>query len=107
MTLMTSEAKIASCRKNGRKSIGPITIQGREKSCFNAIKHGLRSKREELLREDSYEFENQKLQWMAKVDASDDMAEFLAYQTVSARFAIQHAQRANEERIATLHETAE
>jgi hypothetical protein len=107
MTLMTSEAKIAACRKKGRKSKGPISIEGRENSCMNAIKHDLRSKREALLREDSYVFENTKLQWMAKVDASDAIAEFLAYQTVNARFAIEHAKRANEERIATLHETVE
>jgi hypothetical protein len=88
---MTSEAKVASCRRNGEKSMGPKTPKGRERSSMNAYKHGLRSKKQVLVREDSCAFENRKRKWMAKVDPSDDMAEFLAYQTVAAWTEIEHA----------------
>ena len=65
---MTSEAKTASCRRNGKKSMGPKTPEGRERSSMNAYKHGLRSKKQALIREDMYAFENRKLKWIAKVD---------------------------------------
>jgi hypothetical protein len=102
---MTSEAKIAACRINGKKSKGPTTPEGRERSSMNAYKHGLRSKIEALIREDSYAFENRKLKWMAKVNPTDDMGEFLAYQTVAAWTEIEYAERAEAERTATLLDT--
>src|SRR5262249_20772021 len=99
VTLMTSQAKIESCRRNGAKSRGPKTPETRERVCMNAYKHGIRSKREALAREQSCELENRKLKWMAKVDASDDMGEFLAYHTVCAQVEIEQAQQAIAERI--------
>src|SRR5262249_26059756 len=107
VTLMTSQAKIDSCRKNGSKSRGPKTPETRERVCMNAYKHGMRSKREEIAREQSCEFENRKLKWMAKVDVSDDMGEFLAYHTVRAQVEIEQADQAIAERIQTLHENLE
>lgn len=104
---MTSEAKIASCRRNGKRSIGPKTPEGRERSSMNAYKHGLKSKKETLIREDSYAFENRKQKWIAKVNPTDDMGEFLAYQTVAAWTEIEYAERANAERTATLIDTSE
>ena len=74
---------------------------------MNAFKHGLRSKKAAIVREDSYNFEIRKQKWMAKVDASDDMGEFLAYQTVAAWCEIEHAEHAIAERTATLIDTAE
>jgi hypothetical protein len=107
MTFMTSEAKIASCRRNGEKSVGPKTPEGRERSSMNAFKHGLRSKKEALMREDSLAFEQRKRKWIAKADPTDDMGEFLAYQTVAAWAEIEYAERAAAERTATLIGTYE
>ena len=104
---MTSEAKIASCRLNGKKSRGPKTPEGRERASMNAYKHGLTSKKQTLIREDSYSFENRKQKWIAKVDPTDDMGEFLAYQTVAAWTEIEYAERACAERTATLIDTYE
>src|SRR5450631_500965 len=104
---MTSAAKIASCRRNGNKSTGPKTPEGRERSSMNAYKHGLRSKKQVLVREESCAFEERKMKWMAKVDPPDDMGEFLAYQTVAAWSEIEHAERANAERIRVLIDTSE
>jgi hypothetical protein len=63
---MTSEIKVAACRLNGKKSRGPKTPEGRERSSMNAYKHGLTSKKQTLIREDSDSFENRKLKWIAK-----------------------------------------
>ncbi len=54
---MTSQAKIDACRKNGRKSRGPTTAEGRMRSSMNALKHGNSSKKREMLRENSLNFE--------------------------------------------------
>jgi hypothetical protein len=37
----TSDAQIAANRENARKSSGPVTPEGKEKVCRNAVKHGL------------------------------------------------------------------
>jgi hypothetical protein len=74
---------------------------------MNAYKHGLTSKKQTLIREDSYSFENRKQKWIAKVNPTDDMGEFLAYQTVAAWTEIEYAERAGAERTATLIDTYE
>ncbi len=47
------------------------------------------------------------MKWIAKVDPTDDMGEFLAYQTVAAWTEIEYAERAEAERTATLLDTHE
>ena len=42
---MASQAKIEANRRNGAKSRGPITPEGKAKSCQNALKHGLRAEK--------------------------------------------------------------
>ena len=104
---MTSEAKIASLPDQWQEIVGPKTPEGRERASTNAYKHGLRSKKAALIREDSYAFECRKQKWIAKVDPIDDMGEFLAYQTVAAWTEIEYAERACAERTATLIDTYE
>jgi hypothetical protein len=87
--------------------MGPKTPEGHERSSINAYKHGLRSKKQALTRDDTYTFQNRKQKWITKVDPFDDMGEFLAYQTVAAWTEIKYAKRANAERTATLIDTYE
>jgi hypothetical protein len=56
---------------------------------MNGLKHGLRSKKLAVMREESLAFENRKLRWLAHSDPVDDMAEFLVYQNVCLSFEIE------------------
>jgi hypothetical protein len=38
---MASQSKSDAARQNGKKSRGPVTPQGKQNSCRNALKHGL------------------------------------------------------------------
>jgi hypothetical protein len=51
---MASPAQIAANKLNSRKSTGPRTPEGLSKSSMNALKHGNRSRKVALLREESY-----------------------------------------------------
>ena len=49
---MASERKIAANRENSKRSTGPRTRQGKIRSSWNAVKHGLLSRRTLLPNED-------------------------------------------------------
>jgi hypothetical protein len=104
---MTSEAKIESNRRNSLKSTGPRTPEGLARSSMNGLKHGLRSKKLALMREESLAFENRRLRWLAHSDPVDDMAEFLVHQNVCLSFEIERLERADLERRTALIENSE
>jgi hypothetical protein len=54
---MTSPARIEANRKNAQKSTGPKTIEGKKRSCLNALDHGLRSEQVVLPTEDQSAFD--------------------------------------------------
>jgi hypothetical protein len=74
---MASPAQIAANQRNSRKSTGPSTPQGRARSSMNALKHGYRSRKLALLREESCAVEVRLRKWMAIGDAQNDI-EFLS-----------------------------
>jgi len=74
---MASHAQIAANQLNSRNSTGPRTPQGRAKSSMNALKHGNRSRKLALLREESCAFEDRLRKWMAIGDAQNDVEEYL------------------------------
>src|SRR5262249_7339383 len=55
---MASEAQMAANRANAQKSTGPRTEEGKARSSMNGLKHGMRAKRENLVHEDSVQFQN-------------------------------------------------
>jgi hypothetical protein len=74
---------------------------------MNALKHGMRSRKLALLREDSVAFENRRMKWMATADAQDDMEEFLVSQNVSLSFELEQLDQARLERITAAIESAD
>ncbi len=74
---MASPAQIAATQLDRRKSTAPSTPQGRVKSSMNALKHGDRSRKLALLREESCAIEERLRKWMAIGDAQNDVEEYL------------------------------
>ena len=101
---MASPAQIAANQLNSRKSTGPRTPEGRANSSMNALKHGNRSQKLALLREESIAFEERLRKWMAIGDAQNDVEEYLVYRNVCLSFELDRAERARVERCTTLIE---
>ena len=94
---MASQAQIDACRANGAKSRGPVTPEGRRKSAMNALKHGRRSKRIAILREDSLAVEVRSQKWLVAFDANDDVSEYLIVRNVARSVELDRAARALRE----------
>src|ERR1035438_266038 len=106
-TPMTSQAKIDSCRQNGRKSRGPVSAEGRMRSSMNALKHGNCSKKLEMLRENSLNFETRQHKWMSSEDPRNDSETFLVHRRVALSFELERAERAHLQRLRSAIENAE
>jgi len=104
---MTSQCKVDACRQNSQLSTGPSAPEGRAKSAMNAYKHGMRAKKQELLRGDSIAFENRLHKWMAIEDPHNDIGEFIVYQNVSVACEVERARQAHLEGLASLIETSD
>jgi len=104
---MASPAQIAANQLNSRKSTGPRTPRGQAKSSMNALKHGNRSRKLALLREESCAFEERLRKWMAIGDAQDDVEEYLIYRNVCLSFELDRTERARVERCTSLIENSD
>ncbi len=74
---------------------------------MNALKHGNRSRKLALLREESCAFEERLRKWMAIGEAQNDVEEYLVYRNVSLSFEIDRADRARVERCTMLIENSD
>ena len=61
---MTSQARIEANRRNAQKSTGPRTIEGKKRSCLNALDHGLRAEHVVLPTEDTSAFDAHMVGWI-------------------------------------------
>ena len=104
---MTSQLKIEACRKNGRKSRGPVSAEGRLRSSMNALKHGKFSKKSEFLRENSLNFETRQHKWMANEKPRNDSEEFLIHRRVFLSFEVERSERAHLEHLRSRIDNAE
>jgi hypothetical protein len=79
---MASQAQIEANRRNALRSTGPVSPAGRAKSAQNARRHGMRSEREKLGREESIAFESRHIRWTATYAPETDTEEFLVQANV-------------------------
>ena len=95
---MSTPTRSEQNRINSLKSTGPKTVEGKRRASQNAYKHGLRSGRDELLREASLSFESRMHRWGAP-GGGNDMNEFLLQDNVCMSFEIERARAALLERL--------
>ncbi len=78
---MASPSQVSANQRNSALSTGAKTPEGQAISSMNALKHGLRSKNVERLREHSYAFLRIAInKWLTIGDAQSDVDEYLIYQ---------------------------
>ncbi len=104
---MASPAQIAANQLNSRKSTGPRTPEGQVKSSMNALKHGNRSRKLALLREESCAFEERLRKWMAIGNAQNDVEEYLVYRNVCLSFELDRTERARLRAVHSLIEKSD
>jgi hypothetical protein len=101
---MTSPAQTESNKRNAQRSTGPRSPEGRARAALNHWKHGRRSRRAKIVREQSYSFQERFYKWMSINGAQTDIDEFMTYRQVSLSFELDLADRARRDRANTLIE---
>ena len=72
MTLTAAE-RAAISRQNGQKSRGPASPEGKARSRFNALKHGLKAQLPILPGEDPEEYQGRLQAWIADLKPQNDI----------------------------------
>jgi hypothetical protein len=89
---MATENQINANRKNALKSTGPRTPEGKETTAQNAIKHGLRAKRNVIKTENQDEFVLFRENMIADISPDGAMEEMLAERIVSLSWRLKRAE---------------
>jgi G:T/U-mismatch repair DNA glycosylase len=74
---------------------------------MNALKHGNYSKKLEMLRENSLNFETRQHKWMSSEDPRNDSETFLVHRRVALSFELERAERAHLQRLRSAIENVE
>ena len=105
----TSSRRAEANRRNAQKSTGPRTAEGKERSRFNALKHGMRAATPVLPGEDKAAFDDRLDRWAKDLAPRDDVEQFLVKRAVELSWQLERADRAialsrqpAEERIAAV-----
>jgi hypothetical protein len=89
-----SGARAEASRKNGAKSRGPRTAEGKARSAQNALKHGLRAEKHVVLpKEDAAEFEALEAALFAELAPVGALQAVLARRVVVAAWRLARADR--------------
>jgi hypothetical protein len=110
---MTSQARIEANRKNAQKSTGPKTAEGKARSRFNGLTHGLRSEQIVLPTEDRAEFEAELQAWNEDWKPPTAARRILVERAAAAAWRLRRSVRVETERLERIgneaisaHETA-
>jgi hypothetical protein len=94
----TSKRAEAS-RTNGARSRGPKTVNGKDCSRFNALKHGMRARTIVLPGEDPAAFQARRDSWTARLQPRDDFETFLVERVVQVSWQLDRVDRAQAARL--------
>jgi hypothetical protein len=102
----SSQARIDANRRNSARSTGPRTARGRERSKYNALKHGMRARTDVLPTEDPAEFEERLAEILRDAAPRNVFEYLLARQIARATWQQDRAVRVQTARISRLIEEA-
>ena len=85
--------------RNAKKSSGPRTQAGKDRSRFNALKHGMRAKLPVLPGEDPDALQARLASWTAICQPADDIDRYLVKRTVNVSWQLDRADRTWEARL--------
>ncbi len=91
-------------RRNARRSTGPKSQAGKERSRFNALKHGCRARLPILPGEDPEAYQERLEAWIDKFQPRDAVETYMVERAVQASWQLDRADRAE---VATMVEAAE
>ncbi len=96
---MTSPARIDANRQNAKKSTGPRTAAGKEKTRLNGLKHGLRSDEVVLPTEDRSAFDSHLAAWMDDWKPPTETRRFLVERAATAAWRLKRCVRNETDRL--------
>ena len=99
MTMSTAERAEVN-RHNAQKSCGPKSAAGKDRSRFNAVKHGMRARQPILPGEDPQARQARLDAWTAQLEPRDDVEQFLVGRAVNLSWQLERAERARAARLA-------
>jgi hypothetical protein len=98
---MATEAQIDANRRNCRKSCGPRSEDGKNRSKFNALRHGSRANILVLPTEDFGDYEREANAWKLSWRPRNPVEEFLVDQVVNLSWRAKRIDRAQTARLAS------
>ena len=98
-TETTKPDRAEANRRNARKSTGPRTAEGKDRSRFNAVKHGLTAKTLVLPGEDADALQLRLDGWSESLKPTNDLEQYLVERAVRVSWQLDRADRAEVARI--------
>ena len=92
-------------RRNAQKSTGPRTPEGKNRSRFNAVKHGMTAKTLVLPGEDPDALQERLDSWIGNLQPQNEVEQFLVEQAVQSSWKLDRADRAEVARLSHIIET--
>ena len=93
-------------RTNSKRSTGPRSSEGKLRSKFNAVKHGMSAKVPVLPGEDEGAFRRRVEEWTDHLAPRNPVEQFLVEQAVTASWKLERADRVETARLSSLMRTA-
>jgi hypothetical protein len=104
-TTTTSIDRAAINRRNAQKSTGPRTPEGKSRSRFNALKHGMTAKTLVLPDEDADVLQMRIETWIADLQPQNDVEQYLVEHAVQFSWKLERADRAEVAQLSRIIES--
>ncbi len=105
-TTETKPDRAAIDLRNAQKSTGPRTPEGKSRSRFNAVKHGMTAKTLVLPDEDADVLQMRVETWIADLQPQNDVEQYLGEQAVHLSWKLDRAERVEVARLSQIIESA-